>query len=125
MTRWVVEHCGPDVPMHFTAFHPDWKMKDLPRTPGATLSRAHEIAKANGVRFAYTGNVHDREGGTTRCQSCGEAVIVRDWFDIVSYRLDDSGRCRRCGTTLAGVFDGPVGRWGRRRVPVRLAEVVR
>ena len=71
MTRWVVEHLGPDVPMHFTAFHPDYKMLDVPPTPPATLTRARQIAIDNGVRYAYTGNVHDEEGGSTFCHACG------------------------------------------------------
>ena len=124
LTRWVVEHCGPDVPLHFSAFHPDWKMRDASATPAATLTRARRIARANGVRFAYTGNVHDHAGDTTLCWGCGSEVIVRDWYALGDYRLDDSGHCQRCGTRLPGVFDGPPGHWGRRRLPVRLAEVL-
>jgi len=124
MTRWVVEHCGPDVPMHFSAFHPDWKMLDVPRTPGETLTRARQIALGNGVHFAYTGNVRDRAGDTTTCRGCGTAVIVRDWYALGGYRLDDHGRCRNCGAQVPGFFDGPAGHWGRRRLPVRLAEVL-
>jgi pyruvate formate lyase activating enzyme len=124
MTRWVVEHCGPDVPMHFSAFHPDWKMRDVPATPPATLTRARAIAMANGVRYAYTGNVHDRQGDTTICPGCHRPVIERDWYEIRAYRLYDDGRCSGCGTPIAGVFDGPAGTWGRRCLPVRIAEVV-
>ncbi len=124
MTRWVVEHCGPDVPMHFSAFHPDWKMRDVPATPPATLTRARAIAMANGVRYAYTGNVHDRQGDTTICPGCHRPVIERDWYEIRAYRLHDDGRCSGCGTPIAGVFDGPAGRWGRTRLPVRIAEVI-
>ena len=124
MTRWVVEHCGTDVPMHFSAFHPDWKMRDVPATPAATLTRAREIAVANGVRHAYTGNVHDRAGDATTCPGCGRVVVQRDWYEIRSYELDDSGHCRHCGTRMAGVFDGPAGRWGRQRLPVRIAGAV-
>ena len=122
MTRWVVEHLGRDVPMHFTAFHPDFKMLDVPHTPPSTLTRAREIALANGVRHAYTGNVHDRDGGSTRCASCGEVVIERDWYVLGAYRLTDDGRCRRCDAPLAGRFDGPAEHWGAKRVPVRLAD---
>jgi pyruvate formate lyase activating enzyme len=124
MTRWVVEHCGPDVPMHFSAFHPDWKMRDVPATPPATLTRARQIALANGVRHAYTGNVHDADGDTTVCPGCGWAVVERDWYVIRAYRLDDTGRCRHCGQQLAGVFDGPAGTWGRQRLPVRIGDVL-
>jgi pyruvate formate lyase activating enzyme len=122
MTRWVVEHLGSDVPMHFTAFHPDFKMLDTPATPPATLSRARTIALANGVRYAYTGNVHDAEGGSTRCVECGELLIERDWYELGTYGLTDDGRCRACNASLPGRFDGPAGAWGARRKPVRLAE---
>jgi pyruvate formate lyase activating enzyme len=125
MTAWVVEHLGPDVPMHFTAFHPDYKMLDVPPTPPATLTRARDIALRNGVRYAYTGNVHDRAGGSTTCQGCGNVVVERDWYRIERYDLTDDGHCRRCGTVLPGRFDGPVGTWGGRRLPVRLAEASR
>ncbi len=96
-------------------------MLDHPPTPPETLSRARRIALKNGVRFAYTGNVHDREGGTTFCPGCGEPVIVRDWYRIEHYALTDDGHCRHCGTRCPGVFDGPVGDWGPRRLPVRLS----
>ncbi len=125
LTRWVHEHCGPDMPLHFSAFHPDWKMRDVPATPPRTLTRARGIALANGLRYVYTGNVHDTAGDTTTCPGCGAPVIERDWYDIVGYALDDAGRCTTCGTQIAGVFHGPAGTWGRRRLPVRIAEVVR
>ena len=80
MTQWVIEHLGPDVPMHFTAFHPDWKMLDKPNTPPETVMRARRIAHKNGVRYAFTGNVHDRDGGSTYCHACGAALIARDWY---------------------------------------------
>ena len=121
MTKWVVEKLGPDVPMHFTAFHPDYKMMEHPPTPASTVMRAREIAMKNGVRYAYTGNVHDEEGGTTYCHSCHAPLIVRDWYIIRDYRLTDDGRCQGCGTKCAGVFEGRPGTQGRRRVPVRLA----
>jgi len=104
MTGWVVEHLGPDVPMHFTAFHPDWKMRDKHRTPPATLGRAREIAMANGVRFAYTGNVHDPRGSSTWCPGCGELLIERDWHRLGHWGLDRRGACRACGATLPGHF---------------------
>jgi len=125
MTRWVVDELGPDVPMHFTAFHPDYKLLDRPPTPVATLSRARSIALSNGVRYAYLGNVHDEAGGTTYCHHCGERLIGRDWYVLTAWNLTDDGRCRRCGTACAGVFDGPPGHWGARRQPVRLAEMAR
>jgi pyruvate formate lyase activating enzyme len=120
MTTWVVDQLGPDVPMHFTAFHPDYRMLDRPPTPPETLRRARRIALGNGVHHAYTGNVHDVEGGTTRCVGCGEPVIVRDWYLLGDYRLDDTGHCTNCGALMPGVFDGPAGEWGPRRQPVSL-----
>ncbi len=124
MTRWVVDRLGPDVPMHFSAFHPDWKMLDHPSTPPATLMRARSIAKQNGVRHAYTGNVHDHEGGSTWCHSCGALLIERDWYVLGAWNLTDDGRCGACGAACAGVFDGPAGKWGAKRKPVRLADFV-
>ncbi|MBW3601719.1 MAG: AmmeMemoRadiSam system radical SAM enzyme, partial [Actinobacteria bacterium] len=112
---------GPDVPLHFTAFHPDFKMLDTPPTPPATLRQARAIALRNGVRHAYVGNVHDAEGDTTWCPSCGAAMIERDWYDVGAYRLTDDGRCERCGERCPGRFDGRPGGWGRRRLPIRLA----
>jgi pyruvate formate lyase activating enzyme len=97
----------------------------VPATPAATLTRAREIALGNGLRYAYTGNVHDRAGDTTRCPGCGIQVIERDWYEIRAYRLDDTGHCRHCGTAVPGVFDGPAGSWGRQRLPVHLADVTR
>jgi len=120
MTGWVVEHLGPDVPMHFTAFHPDFQMLDVPPTPSKTLTRARDIAVKNGVRYAYTGNVHDLEGGTTFCHSCGEVLIARDWYNLRAWRLADDGSCASCGTPCAGVFAGAPGTWGAKRMPVRI-----
>ena len=121
MTQWVVEHLSPDVPMHFSAFHPDWKMRDHPSTPPETLRRAREIALKNGVRYAYTGNVHDKKGDTTYCHACGEALIGRDWYELLSWDLGAKGTCRHCGTSCAGVFEETPGNWGSRRLPVRLS----
>jgi pyruvate formate lyase activating enzyme len=121
MTQWVVENLGPEVPMHFTAFHPDYKMMDTPPTPPATLTRARDIALKNGVRYAYTGNVHDEAGGSTYCHHCGQKIIGRNWYVMTTWNLTGDGRCRFCGTPCAGVFDGPAGTWGARRRPVKLA----
>ncbi|MEE8146072.1 MAG: AmmeMemoRadiSam system radical SAM enzyme, partial [Longimicrobiales bacterium] len=123
MTEWVVEHLGPDVPMHFTAFHPDWKMMDKPRTPPATLTRAREIALGNGVRYAYTGNVHDEAGGSTYCHTCGETLIGRDWYVLTDWKLREDGACRSCGTPCPGVLEPEPGSRGAKRQPVRLATV--
>jgi len=121
MTRWIAENLGPDVPLHFTAFHPDWKMTDHPPTPLSTLTRARRIAIGNGLHHVYTGNVHDPDGGSTYCHSCGKLLIGRDWYVLSEWNLTDGGTCRFCGTECAGVFDGFPGKWGARRVPVRLA----
>jgi len=120
MTQWVVENLGPDVPMHFSAFHADWKMRDVPPTPASTLTRARNIAMKNGVRYAYTGNVHDEEGGSTYCHACGEKLIGRDWYDITAWNLDAQGRCKKCGSDCAGVFEDKPGTWGAKRLPVWL-----
>jgi pyruvate formate lyase activating enzyme len=120
MAAWVVEHVGTDVPIHFSAFHPDWKMMDVAATPPATLSRARRIALEHGVHFAYTGNVHDPDGDTTFCPSCHHRVIERDWYEILSYDLDARGACTHCGTKIPGVFAAGPGTWGRRRLPVTL-----
>jgi len=115
---WIREHLGVDVPVHFTAFHPDYKMLDTPPTPPATLTRARRIGLREGLRFVYTGNVHDAEGDSTRCPGCGSAVVVRDWYAMRHYGLTDDGCCRGCGYRLPGVYDGPAGHWGRRRLPL-------
>ncbi|HLU32494.1 MAG TPA: AmmeMemoRadiSam system radical SAM enzyme [Natronosporangium sp.] len=118
---WLAEHLGPDVPLHFSAFHPDFKMRDVPPTPPATLRRARRIAHDHGLRYVYTGNVHDRDGQTTTCPGCGAAVVVRDWYEMVRYDLTGDGACTHCGARVPGVYDGPAGTWGSRRLPVRLA----
>jgi len=120
MTQWVVAELGPDVPMHFSAFHPDWKMMDIPPTPPETLTMARDIAIKNGVRYAYVGNIHNFEADSTYCHNCGDLIIGRDWYELSTWKLDDTGHCKNCGTPCAGVFDGPPGTWGRQRKPVRL-----
>ena len=121
LTRWVTEELGPDVPLHFTAFHPDYRMLDIPGTPPATLARAREIALRNGVRYVYTGNVHDVQGGSTFCHACGALVIERDWYELGAYRVTAEGRCEACGAALPGAFGERAGSWGSRRMPVRIA----
>ena len=121
MTQWVVENLGPDVPMHFSAFHPDYKMLNTPRTPAKSLLRAREIALQNGVRYAYTGNVHDERGDSTYCFACGTRLIGRDWYVMTGWNLAEGGRCPECGTQCAGIFEDKPGNWGGRRKPVRLS----
>ncbi len=112
---------GAEVPLHFSAFHPDYKMTDIPRTPPETLVRARAIAKRAGLKHVYTGNVHDREGDTTSCASCGRALIQRDWYELLAYDLDDAGRCPSCATPLAGRFTTkPTKSFGRRRIRMQL-----
>jgi len=121
LSRWVREHLGVDVPLHFSAFHPDWKMTDTPATPAATLTRARRIARDEGLRFVYTGNVHDPEGGSTRCPNCDQLLIERDWYRLGAWNLDAAGRCRFCATAIPGLFEPRPGTWGPKRQPVRLA----
>ena len=119
--RWIAAELGPDVPLHFTAFHPDWKMTEVPPTPASTLERARNIALSHGLHYVYTGNVHDVDGGTTYCPRCNNAVIVRDWHRILNYRLTEAGRCRECGAGIAGRYEKFTKAFGPRRIPVRLA----
>lgn len=125
MADWIVANLGPDVPHHFSAFHPDNRMRDVPPTPPTTLRRARDIARDAGERHVYTGNVHDKDGDTTFCPGCDAPVIVRDWYRMVDYQLlaDASGRgsCPQCGTTVPGLYDaaGP-GDFGPRRIPIRI-----
>ncbi|MBV8466357.1 MAG: AmmeMemoRadiSam system radical SAM enzyme [Burkholderiales bacterium] len=121
MVDWYLANLGPDVPLHFTAYHPDHKLTDLPRTPAATLRRARDIALAAGLHHVYTGNVVDTEGGTTYCPGCRAPLIVRDWHAILSYALHDDGRCPHCGTAIAGRFRHFEHGFGQRRIPVRIA----
>ena len=122
MTRWVVRELGSEVPMHFTAFHPDWKMMDVPATPLATLQRARLIAMKNGVHYAYTGNLQDKTGQSTWCHHCGLCLIGRDGYQLDTWQLDGQGRCLRCATVCPGGFEAAAGEWGSRRRPIRLAD---
>src|SRR5262249_3572443 len=115
LCSWVMEHLGPDVPLHFTAFHPDWKMLDTPPTPRVTLRMARRIGGEAGLRYVYTGNIHDPEGQSTYCHACNEPLIGRDWFELTAWHLTADGRCERCGAPCAGVFEAGHGRWGQRR----------
>ncbi|MCK9389516.1 MAG: AmmeMemoRadiSam system radical SAM enzyme [Sulfuritalea sp.] len=120
LSAWVAKELGPDVPLHFSAFHPDWKMDDLPATPAETLSHARRIAMEAGLHYVYTGNVHDKTGDTTFCPGCGKTVIERDWYRILNYALDATGHCQHCKTAIAGrygVFGKP---FGPQRIPVQI-----
>ena len=121
LSQWVMDNLGPEVPLHFSAFHPDWKMTDKPDTPPETLLTAWRIARQAGIRYVYTGNIHHPSTQTTYCHSCQSPLIGRDWYELGTWTLSDDGHCRTCGAACAGVFDGPPGNWGRRRQSVRLA----
>lgn len=115
MTQWLVEHLGRDVPMHFSAFHPEWKMMDKKATPPETIKRARRIAMDNGVRYAFVGNIHDKEGDSTWCHHCGALLIGRDWYQLSDWNLDSQGQCLACGTLCSGIFEHERGNWGARR----------
>lgn len=123
LTKWVVRELGPDVPVHFSAFHPDYKMLDYHPTPPATLARAREIGLKNGLRYAYTGNVYDERGDSTYCHHCGAKLVGRNWYVLTSWKLTGDGRCQSCGTPCAGVFEQTPGTWGSKRQPVRLSHL--
>jgi len=118
LSQWIAKELGPDVPLHFSAFHPDYKMADIPPTPPATLAKARQIARAAGLHYVYTGNVHDLEGDTTNCPSCGTALIARDWYEIKQYRLTPNGHCPDCDTRIAGHFEKFSKAFGSRRIPI-------
>ncbi|MBT9507291.1 MAG: AmmeMemoRadiSam system radical SAM enzyme [Rhodoferax sp.] len=118
MCTWIMRELGPDVPLHFSAFHPDHKMPDIPATPPSTLVRARNLAIGLGLHHVYTGNVRHREGDTTYCPGCSAALIERDWYQIMRYRLTPDGHCPDCGTAVSGRFAAQAGNFGRRRIPV-------
>jgi pyruvate formate lyase activating enzyme len=122
LSRWVLENLGPEVPLHFSAFHPDFRMLDTPATPPATLQRARGIARETGIHHVYTGNVRDRDGQSSWCAGCGALLIERDGYVLGAWNLDAAGRCGACGVRCPGVFEASPGSWGARRRPVRLAD---
>jgi pyruvate formate lyase activating enzyme len=124
LSEWYLEHLGPDVPLHFSAFHPDYKMTDVPATPPDTLKRARRIAMQQGLHYVYVGNVHDPEGDSTYCPACGKRVIERDWYSLGEWNLTADGHCAHCGHPIAGVFEERPGDWGPRRLPVDMHEAL-
>lgn len=120
LAGWVAAHLGPDTPLHLSAFHPTFRLRDRPRTPLETLRRARRLAQREGLRYVYTGNVHDPEGDATRCPGCGAVCIQRDWYELLAWRLDEAGRCAACGTPVAGVFEATPGAWGAKRAAVSI-----
>jgi len=121
LASWVAGHLGEDTPLHFSAFHPAFRLTDRPPTPPSTLAEARRIALARGLRHVYTGNIDDPDGQTTRCHHCGAVLVGRDWYRLTAWGLDENGRCRACGTPCPGVFPAAPGAWGpcRRRVQPR------
>ena len=119
MTLWVRKNLGSGIPMHFSAFHPDFKMTDKGRTPLSTLLKACDIARQNGIEHVYAGNVHNPENDTTYCSKCGETLIGRDWYVLTKWNLED-GRCPSCGEVCSGRFEASPGKWGSKRLPVKI-----
>jgi AmmeMemoRadiSam system radical SAM enzyme/AmmeMemoRadiSam system protein B/AmmeMemoRadiSam system protein A len=124
MCDWILQHVGDDVPTHFTAFHPDFRMKDRPATPHETLLMARETARQQGIKFAYTGNVNDVTHQSTYCPACDGLVIERNWYDLGEYHLQGN-HCGHCGHRIAGIFEDRPGDWGRRRLPVDMSQFSR
>jgi pyruvate formate lyase activating enzyme len=122
MTQWVFEHLGPDIPMHFSAFHPDFRMLDKQATPRATLLRARDIALKNGIRHVFTGNIHDKESQSSYCHSCGALLIGRDWYELSDWTLTQDGRCQNCKSEIAGHFSPEPGTWGSRRQTIHIGD---
>lgn len=120
MSDWIIQELGPGVPLHFSAFHPDYKLTDIPPTPVETLIRARQIALDAGLHYVYTGNVHHVEGDTTYCPSCARELIVRDWYEIKHYHLTADGHCNHCNAMIAGRYEQFTGQFGRQRIPVRI-----
>jgi len=121
LSTWVMETCGPNVPVHFTAFHPNHRMLSHDRTPLETLLRARDVARQAGLGHVYIGNAHHRDAQSSYCSGCGDRVIGRDWHALSEWKLDDFGGCVTCGSRFPGVIDGPPGRWGRKRLTLRMA----
>ena len=119
MCDWIVKHLGVDIPVHFSAFHPDFRMLDRPRTPHERLLEAYAIAKQSGIRYPYVGNVNDPKHGSTYCYDCGKMLIERDWYELGRYNLQGN-LCGSCGAEQSGRFAERPGTWGRKRQPVNL-----
>ena len=124
MSKWIVKNLGSEVPIHFTAFHPDYKMLEKSRTPPSTLLMARKIALHEGIKYVYTGNIHHKQTASTWCHNCGELVIGRDWHQLLGWHIkvrgDGVASCKSCGEHIPGVFEKKPGNWGRKRVPIRI-----
>lgn len=123
MSEWIASELGMDVPLHFSAFHPDYKMRDIPATSSESLQHARAIAQAAGLKYVYIGNIHDREGDATNCPVCGSTLIERDWYEIENYRLTADGCCPDCNAPIAGRYEKFTGQFGRKRIPVQIEEI--
>ena len=122
MTEWIVENLGPDVPLHFSAFHPDWKMQDHKKTPHSILTHSRKIALENGLRYVYLGNVHDKSGSSTYCYNCEKLLIGRNWYELSDWNLNETGHCKYCRTKCKGIFENIHGDWGSKRLPVKIQD---
>ena len=120
MCEWIVQQLGTDVPLHFSAFHPDFRMLEISPTPPSSLTRARKIAIAKGIKYVYTGNVHDPKGQSTYCGQCGQLLIERDWYELGEYNLENKNQCSKCNAVCAGQFDDEPGTWGSKRLPVKI-----
>ncbi|MEE3220960.1 MAG: AmmeMemoRadiSam system radical SAM enzyme, partial [Planctomycetota bacterium] len=121
MCDWILDRIGDLVPVHFSAFHPDFRMLDRPDTPHETLLMAHEIAQRQGLKYAFVGNVHDQQRDSSFCHHCGQLIIQRDWYQLGAYYMQGN-RCGHCGGEIPGVFADRPGDWGRRRLPVQISQ---
>jgi AmmeMemoRadiSam system radical SAM enzyme len=124
MCEWILKNLGPDVPLHFSAFHPDFRLRDRPPTPHASLNAARTVALQSGLNYVYVGNVADSRRESTYCPNCGRMVIERAWYDIGRFHVRD-GKCGYCGHAIAGHLENQPGHWGTRRLPVDPAELLR
>ena len=120
MTSWMFDHLGPDVPLHFSAFHPDYKLMNHPPTTHQSLLKAKRIAQGNGLNYVYLGNVHDPENASTSCPSCSKSLIGRVGYSITEWHLDAKGCCDSCGQSLPGVLEATHGTWGNRYERIRI-----
>ncbi len=103
LCKWVKNYCGDETPLHFTAFHPDYKMSNTPSTPFAVLKKAYDIGKQEGLKYVYTGNVFDEETGSTYCPNCSELLVRRNWYEVSMEKLKGN-KCFACGYEIKGIF---------------------
>ncbi|MBF0360169.1 MAG: AmmeMemoRadiSam system radical SAM enzyme [Oligoflexia bacterium] len=125
MCEWIVSNLGEHIPLHFSAFHPDWHMDDVPATPLKLLLRAKEIALLKGLRYVYLGNVRCKNNSTTICHQCSEVLIEREGYVVdkkfwkIKENVEGKSVCAKCGEVVAGFFDKLPADWGNKRIPIR------